>query len=191
MGLCLGRSAGADVDNNLFLNNDVYGNSLGVGLDLNEAGNDGNEFVNNIISGNTKSGVAANYGFYISDRTSTVAGDITINYNDWYDNSTNLQDDSGLDPAYVVGGNAVVADPLFVNPTAGTADGFKLRSKSPCRGAGTNLSATFTRGISPRGWPKTDLRGSEWDIGAYVYVPSRWELLWDRMFNTGRWSGMN
>ena len=81
-------------------------------------------------------------------------------------------------------------DPKLVNPTGSRDIDYMIKPDSPCRGAGTNLSATFTTGLSPRGGGLTDERGEIWDIGAFVYVPSRWELLWDRMFGRGRWSRM-
>lgn len=57
-------------------------------------------------------------------------------------------------------------DPLFVNPTAGTPEGFRLQTNSPCVGVAHPFNELFTRDFA--GW----LRGREWDIGAFEMQPA-------------------
>lgn len=63
------------------------------------------------------------------------------------------------------------ADPLFVSTS-----NFTLQSTSPAINTGTNLGSDYDDGLSPAStWPSSvttidqNLRGSGWEIGAYVY----------------------
>ena len=68
---------------------------------------------------------------------------------------------------------AVTGNPAFTN--AGTAD-FTLQPTSSAINAGVDLGATYELGLDPRSsfpWSTVNQggNGSEWDIGAFAYLP--------------------
>ena len=106
---------------------------------------------------------------------------LTVNYNDYYHtaggtpffwkgtsyNFVDWKTNSSQDA------NSINSDPLFTNAAG---NDFTLQSSSPAINAGVDLGATYDDAIMPgSSWPSSvttadqDLRGSGWEIGAYVY----------------------
>jgi len=78
-----------------------------------------------------------------------------------------------FDTAYGSATHSITGDPIFTNAAG---NDFTLQSTSPAINAGTNLGSDYDDGLSPAStWPSSvttidqDLRGSGWEIGAYVY----------------------
>jgi len=165
-----GNAVGISIDdatvagvNNKIYNNDLSGNRIGIQIDLRDAGSTGHEIQNNIISGNTY-GEKTNFGMYINATTIVTSGNITIDYNLWYDNDTDFDDNSG--ESWAQGVSNVAADPLFVNTAGGN---FDLKTGSGAINTGTDLGDTYTYDYRGR---NQDSFGSGWEIGARIY-PSR------------------
>jgi hypothetical protein len=77
----------------------------------------------------------------------------TYAYNNWY---------GGTSGSTITGSGDIVGDPKLVNPSNGTANDFKLQSTSPCRNAGTTVSAVTTDYFGAT-------RSGTYDIGAHEY----------------------
>ena len=153
-----------------FYNNVCYGYSgdTGNGLKLKLG-----DYVlkNNIIVGN-----AASQLFTVSTvGTVTVAnnafGPEGTAFIAWRDVAKNTY--AAFETVYGGTTDSIQTDPLFTNAAG---NDFTLKSTSPAINAGTNLGATYDDAIMPGStWPSLvttadqDLRGSGWEIGAYVY----------------------
>lgn len=168
VGITLGCLAGATTKNNKIYNNSLVNNRLGIQIDLQDAGATGNDIQNNIIAHNTM-GAKTNYGMYIDVTTAVASGDITIDYNAWYDNDTDFSDNSG--EGWSQGANKVEADPVFYNINN---NNYKLMLPSPCRNTGNNALWSGTASITDyAGNAITDGSGNiiagTVDIGAHEF----------------------
>jgi len=151
VGLSLGGASGITTHTNKIYNNDFVDNRIGVQIDLKDTGSTNNEFIGNIISGNIL-GDKTNYGMYIDATTVVTSGNVTIDYNAWWDNDTDFSDNSG--ESWSQGSNKVEADPLL-------DANYKPKFGSPVIDVGTELEFMGN---------ETQRRcGSAPDIGRYDY----------------------
>lgn len=135
-------------------------------------GNAGGMVANNTFSG-TGSGNALN----IIDATAyTIENNIFSNYqfSIYWEVGNNPTYTSDYNDIYLAttktteGAHSITTDPLFV----GSGD-YSLQSGSPAKGAGVDLSGTFTTGLLQGAtWPNpsTGTRAAPWDMGAFKYV---------------------
>lgn len=113
-----------------------------------QAGGDAPILTNNIVQG------CAAYGIYLESGSTEPVDD----YNNFYDNTDNYEGGDNV----TAGGNSISSDPLFTDPTAGLAEGFRLTRDSPCRDTGADLSGTVDDDYWGHGRPQ----GAGYDIGA-------------------------
>ena len=167
-----------NAQNNLFYNNIVYNNTAanGAGIYLvkdSGAGTlAGNTFKNNIIWHDKN--VGQEYVKNPDDSTAVFVNNLywpAIGTNDmnwggnWYSTLATWQT-AGHDSG------SINVNPVFVS----AGSDFALQSTSPAIDTGTNLGSDYDDAIMPgSSWPSSvttidqDLRGSGWEIGAYVY----------------------
>lgn len=136
-------------------NNTIYsGAQIGSGVELTTPTGPTLTFKNNII-----------YGFATGFKK--TAGTLTEDYNLIY--NTGTANYSGL----TAGSHSISVDPLFTN--AGSND-FTLQSTSPAIDSGVTVSSTYDDALHPNtvfvssvNTVDQDLRGSGWELGAYIY----------------------
>jgi hypothetical protein len=136
-------------------NNTIYSTGqTGNGVDISTPTGPTLTFKNNII-----------YGF--STGLKKTAGTLTEDYNLIY--NTGTANYSGL----TAGIHSISVDPLFTN--AGSND-FTLQSSSPAIDTGLAISATYDDALHPNtvfvssvNTLDQDLRGTGWELGAYIY----------------------
>jgi parallel beta-helix repeat protein len=155
VGISLGYGGGVTTSNNTIYKNAVYGISIANAATA-------SIFQNNLIFANEHTGI-------FIDPTSTNVMTFKNNLSARNAASRNLQDGAAAENVYVDNLFGDQYDPLFVNAVANE---FHLQSGSFARGAGLNLSGTFTSDYAGVARPAA----GPWDLGAYQFVPAAYRL---------------
>lgn len=138
--------AGGGLDNVTVANN-TFALSTGIMLNIEGTTPHSNTAVRNNIFYQTS---GQNYAW-------APATNITYSHNAWYGGNANTHKSSTTD---------VTSNPTFANASGWTANDFKIQSTSPCRNAGTTVSAVNDDYFAPG-----TARDSSYDIGAHEYRP--------------------
>lgn len=156
-----GACAGNEVKNNIAINNSVQQTNANYQGNQFRARwgceNDGSKGSGNVYSHNSWG--AQETGFVHWGQNDGLGVPISVNtYSAW-------------ETSYGSSTNSIQSDPQFVS-----SSDFTLQATSPAIDAGANLGSDYDDGLSPAStWPSSvttidqDLRGSGWEIGAYVY----------------------
>jgi len=174
-GIDLAKGDGAEINGALIYNNVAYANGQtgwGAGLEAYVTASTirNNIFYYNQVHGDATRELYGNRGTGAvnSSNYNLIYHPINTSPIYWDGNTRTFANFQLLDSQEA---NGISSDPLFVS-----ASNFTLRSTSPAINVGANLGSDYDDGLSPvSSWPSSvttidqDLRGSGWEIGAYVY----------------------